>query len=278
MDLQTGDFFYSINTENASSMSCHGTYTTHSSAACNSDFGAPASDESRFIRIEQGHLAHALSRPNLRDGDCYCLRTNGLCGQTNGVAYLTVARIHCKPEHLAVFLQGYDSSPSSGTDATFNNDVITSNQAECLCDYVCRNRTTLTAGHPNTATLAGVATKGTTAIFIGIWSNAAGGWVDDVTDCLQPPALQFGVLTNNNDDYSVNLSSHGGKLTCVTIRSLPDSATQHLEPVDGGSPQCCSTARLCRYSVTRLPGCNECCQVVDEDCACCQPCSGCSTE
>ena len=105
--------------------SCRGTYVSQFGTpdSCQSDFGAPASDQSRFVQAEQSSLIAALQSPRLQEYDCYCLQTNPLCGGTSAVAYLCVGRqVRCQPELIpvALVLSSVDNScrPCDGTVQT----------------------------------------------------------------------------------------------------------------------------------------------------------------
>jgi hypothetical protein len=130
-------------------MPCHcgPTYSNQVSDSCASDFGAPASDSSRFVVADQNRLIQSQSSPVLRPGDCFCLQTKGLCGYPNQVAYLTVREGPlCRPSQLYVFISS----------------------DECICEL---SRCDLLKGVD-----AGTYEK-------GVWSNAEGNFVEEGECC-----------------------------------------------------------------------------------------------
>lgn len=157
---------------------CGPTYSNSVSDSCASDFGAPASDASRFIQADQGRLIHSQATPVLRSGDCFCLQTKGLCGYTNQVAYLTVRDgPQCRSDRLYVFI-----SPD-----------------ECICEL---SRCDLLAG-----VKAGTYKS-------GLWSNAEGAFIADGNCC--PAAPDF-ILCATSDPQKVHLKASRGRLTAVRV-------------------------------------------------------------
>ena len=74
---------------------------------CLSDFGAPASDSSLFIRAREMSLTQSLSVPRLRPGERYCLRTKPRCGRAGESQYLSVGNyLPCDPYVLEVTIDG----------------------------------------------------------------------------------------------------------------------------------------------------------------------------
>ena len=219
-------------------MSCRGTYVSqfHTNSTCASDFGAPASDDSRFIRADQASLVRALQTPRLRAGDCFCLRTNPLCGQTADRAFLCVGQpVKCQPELLPVYIRKY-SDPAdkcqpcqdlSNPDFYWSNSrgVIVPANSDCEENLL---DTLLNAG------------------------SAPSFVTDIVTGSLLPGALV----------------ASRGQLICVRVY-IADTASS-----DNG---CCSDRRQCIYYATRLPSCNDCCPIEEDDCGCCPACD-CSSQ
>ena len=163
-------------------MPCHcgPTYSNSVSDACASDFGAPASDASRFIQADQGRLIQSQATPVLRSGDCFCLQTKGLCGYTNKVAYLAVRDgPQCRPDRLYVFISS----------------------DECICEL---SRCDLLAKNDD----------GSDKYEKALWSNAEGAFVAEGS--CAPVDAEFtlcGVL------QKVHLRASRGRLTCIRVTS-----------------------------------------------------------
>ena len=162
-------------------MPCHcgPTYSNSVSDSCASDFGAPASDASRFILADQGRLIQSQASPVLRSGDCFCLQTKALCGYTNQVAYLTVRDgPQCRPDRLYVFISS----------------------DECICEL---SRCDL---------LNATNDDGSKKYDRGLWSNAEGAFVEE-GNCF-PIDGQFTIC---GTQQTVILRAFRGRLTCVRV-------------------------------------------------------------
>lgn len=224
--------------------SCRGTYVSQFGTpdSCQSDFGAPASDQSRFVQAEQSSLIRALQNPRLQEYDCYCLQTNPLCGGTSAVAYLCVGRqAKCQPELIPV--------------ALVTGEVANSCRP---CDGPVQEALSYLSDHPTsskddvidglTIILGDDIVEITTdRIRLFMWDNSRGAFVNPADNCAPLPVeLQVPVLRADRS-----------RLTCVIY--------------DAGFPRkgCCSNRRDCIWYAQKLESCAPCCPTIRGDYSCC---------
>ena len=239
-------------------MSCHGTYLSsgHHHDSCASDFGAPASGDSRFVRDDQARLRAAQQAPVLRPYECYCLRTKPLCGQKPNRKYLCVGPpIPCRPEILPVKIIDCAKDSCRPCDGLWENFLVNFEVNE-----------ELNAGNSPRETWAELQTLlESEQVLVGnlqvafvdsilFWSNAEGQFVNPA-DCEDVNNRQITIYEAREQldeqgeetiiwyyqvETVVRLRAHRGRLTCANLSSqtvaevtLPDGSSSTTRATGG---------------------------------------------
>lgn len=219
--------------------SCRGTYVSQFGTpdSCQSDFGAPASDQSRFVQAEQSSLIAALQNPRLQEYDCYCLQTNPLCGGTSQVAYLCVGRqAKCQPELIPV--------------ALVTGEVANSCRP---CDGLVQDILSYLSDHPTSSVEEWEITFGSEIlekIQLFMWDNSRGAFVDPAKNCV--------IEKSGNLRQLPVLRADRSRLTCVIYNAGRNHRTG-----------CCSSRRDCIWYAQQLESCAPCCPTIRGDYSCC---------